>query len=373
MTESSPSADAGREAYFNVPLTAPGSSGSAAEYYVVGLADNLLLRHAQRVPGMVLTPLGNPTLGTDTCEVLNDVLAQRNFTTRFDPSSWLQKMQRDRPAVVLECRRVLAGSGEQAGQFGRELMHRMLDLMTLRRGAAPRMMAGVVGEATNPPGSYEYRASWIEHSGYTGNLLGGPLSGEDIPSLVQYWDGLDRDPRTQLWLSLYSDALADMRWDYRLFRCFNLLEGIAIECIDTGLLPAKTPILDAASTPRLQSNGKKYTTDHARGKVSALLTRTAARTHHALNKFAAMQNPPMPPEDLLWEDVGIWVTVRNDVAHTGSWRENYSGEPSAHAQTRALIASRGHDGTFDAGRGAVVREIRTAIERVLYAALTRRL
>jgi hypothetical protein len=64
---------------------------------------------------------------------------------------------------------------------------------------------------------------WIEHSGYSGNLIGGVIAGEDVHQLQTSWSGLQANPRAQLWVSLYADAVRDPRWDYQSFRCFNLL------------------------------------------------------------------------------------------------------------------------------------------------------
>ena len=136
-------------------------------------------------------------------------------------------MRRDRPAVVLECR-VKADTPEKAGTFGSEVIKRVLDLMTLRRGAAARLIGGVVGQQTEP-GRYDVRTLWIKHSGYTGNLMGGIISGEDVHGLQASWSGLQANPQAQLWASLYADAVRDTRWDYQFFRCFNLLEAIADE------------------------------------------------------------------------------------------------------------------------------------------------
>ncbi|PQM49845.1 hypothetical protein C5U48_23340 [Mycolicibacter virginiensis] len=74
-------------------------------------------------------------------------------------------------------------------------------------------------------------------------------------------------------------------------------------------------------------------------------------------------------DDRLWDEVGHWVKVRNDVAHEGTWQAPHVGESAEHAATRAVIASHGHDGTFEAGTRPFVNKIRDAVKQTLYAAI----
>ena len=83
-------------------------------------------------------------------------------------------------------------------------------------------------------------------------------------------------------MSLYGDALADERWDYRIFRCFNLLEGIAGE-----ILPAGSPVTDESGAPLIQASGRPYTTNEAREKVYELLKHGATRAKQALQNFGS--------------------------------------------------------------------------------------
>ncbi|OMC07296.1 hypothetical protein A5734_03665 [Mycolicibacterium fortuitum] len=155
--------------------------------------------------------------------------------------------------------------------------------------------------------------------------------------------------QAQLWVSLYADAVRDPRWDYQFFRCFSLLEAIADEVV-----PPSFPIVDEAGNPRPMGNSNKnYSTKQARGKVYALLLR--------LDGAAA--------NDALWDSVGLWTQVRNDVAHDGEWQAPTPNESSQHAATRAAIIGAGHDGTFVSGTGPFVKGIRDYVKRTLYAAI----
>lgn len=355
-----------REARFGVPLVHPDAKPDDPVFAVVMLADNVLLSTVQRVPGLWLLPMSQTTLGVDIPEVLNMVLRQLGFGSGVDAGEWVEQVRRRRPAAALHAPKVRAGSAGAALDVSRETARRLLDLLALRRGASPRLLGGVIGVADGT-GEVQSTTFWFEGAGYTGNLVAGLGSGGDQHGMLQLWEGLSADPRTRLWLSLHADAIADERWDYRLFRCFNLLEGIAAE-----VAPKGVRVLDDHGAPRMQDNGRPYTTDHARGKVHALLESVAGGRQQTGNAFAAPRADGTTPA--LWDEVGLWYAVRNAVAHRGSWELPQGATLTAHeavtrASTEAEIATRGHDGTFRGGIWRTVRGIRTAVDLTLRAAL----
>ncbi len=347
-----------RDATFSAPLTTPGAREGATRYDVLMLADNLLSTVPQRVPGIQIIPLQNSTLGSDLIEVLNSVARQFGFAAGVDPGRALNLIRERRPSVILHAPVVVAESSKAALEESRRNALMLLDLVTLRRGAPPRLLGGMVGEQGNPA-SVRF---WVEGSGYTGNLVGGFLSGEDPVSLLNQWRGIASDPRSRLWLSLYADALADGRWDYRIFRCFNLLEGIGGE-----VLRARQTVTDEAGQPLIQANGRPYTTSQARGKVFELMKLVAGRTNQALQNFAVGGATPARTP---WDEVAVWVAIRNAVAHRGAWETSTGSTPSAADQrVAAEISSLGHDGSFVSGADASLRAIRVAVDSTLYAAL----
>lgn len=338
--------EAARAQGFMQPMVAPGSAQGSPEFVIFAVADGLLITQPQRVPGISLTPF-KAALGDDVMNVLNRIIQGRGIPTILDPQAWRKRMQSNRPAVLVECR-VRAEDAEIATSFSREKIKRLLDMMTLSRGAAATLIAGVTIVHTGQ-GKQQLHGAWIEHGGYTENLLGGLLAGEDVHALQKLWTGMQANPQAQLWVSLYADAVRDPRWDYQFFRCFSLLEAIADEVV-----PASFPIVDEAGNPRrLGNSNKNYSTKEARGKVYALLLR--------LDRAAA--------NDALWDSVGLWAQVRNDVAHDGEWQAPRPNESSLHAATRAAVISAGHDGTFESGTRPFVDRIRDYVKRTLYAAI----
>lgn len=350
-----------RTARFFIVLTAPTATPKDDHFKVLMVADNLHLTVTHRLPGIGVTRLENVTLGSDVPQVINDLLPQLGFEGTIEPTAWIASTQTRRPSAAIVFHDVLAPSAQEAVNFARNEAMRLVDLLAYRRGAKPRLIAGVVGRLEGA-GRITLVGAWPEGDGYTGNLLGGFISGEDPYSLLHQWESIERQPRVRLWLSLYADALADGRWEYRLFRCLNLLEGIATEVVPPG-----RQIADESGATRLQDNGRPYTTREARGKLFELVRVVSDATETAKESFAVA---PAGGNADLWEDTSIWLEIRNAVAHTGAWARPEGEAPSTRqARVEAALSQRGHDGTAESGAEAVLRAIRAAVDRTLQAAL----
>jgi hypothetical protein len=356
---------AARDATFDQPLTAINATTTSSTFAVLMAVDNLLSSVPQRIPGMRLLPISNSTLGSDLLDVLNSSAAQLGFNTGIDPSAGMELIRRRRPAVILYAPKVLAETAQAAMEEARRTALILLDLIALRRGASPRLLAGIVGKEVSSS-SFTLNYFWVESPGYTGNLIGGFISGEDPTSLLLQWRGTLSDGRIRLWLSLYSDAIADERWDYRIFRCFNLLEGIAAE-----ILPAHQIVSDEAGNPLLQANGSPYTTDQARGKVFELVKNVAQRSQINLSSLATSG---ANPARTVWQDTDIWVSIRNAVAHRGGWEQAPGVAMSNRDQNiQSTVSSLASDGTFASGVPIVLYTIKRTVEIVLFAAINGRL
>jgi hypothetical protein len=342
-----------RSSRYDVSIVDPNATATDPFFAVLMLVDNLLLTTNQRVPGIRIFPLSNTNLGADVAMLLNATLLQLGFDGAVDLSSWLDKMRSRRPSVAIFAPKVQAAFPQKAVDLCRQSVHQLLDLMALRRGSKPRLLGGAVGHL-DPNGQPRCAGFWIEGSDYRGNLLGGFLSGENQHGLLLHWSNMVKDPRVRLWLSLYADAIGEDRWDYVIFRCFNLLEGIGKE-----LLPPKKVVCNQNGVPYLQQgkNPSPYTTKEARGKVYALIQLVSARMNQSSNGN-------------LWDEVGIWTEVRNEVAHRGTWKLPDGETPTSKQATVELqISQLGYDGTFELGVDAMIRGIREAVKSTLYAGL----
>lgn len=355
-----------RRRIFEVPITANGALASGPSFRIAMLVDNLHLTRPQLVPGLQAMPISGPLVSASVIAALNSIIGSFGFDASWDPNQLPPHIAQQRPTAVLYAPQVLAADAAEAQQESSNLARRLLDLFALRRGDAPRLLVGVVGR-NDSNGNVSFEGLWLEGAGYRGNLLGGFISGEDQEGLLAQWKRLDATPRITLWISLYADALADPRWDYRAFRCFNLLEGIATE-----VLPRAAPIVDPTGSPILKVDGKPYTTADARGKIYELLRKVATAMEEAEGNH--VPNPHTPRAPSLWDWLGTWVSIRNEVAHTGSWDLPAGRTPSAkHAAITKRIESFGHDGSFTTGIGSILRAMQLSVDSTLYAFLRGRL
>ncbi|MEU4259910.1 hypothetical protein AB0B42_21385 [Streptomyces fradiae] len=357
---------AARNRRYSITLQVEDSKATDQIFSSVVLVDGLLITSQLRVPGVSVLKLTDSTLGSDGVAVLNAALEQLGFKSVISPDAWLAEMRRRRPAVVLHMPSIQAANASVAAAESRKIAHQLLDLLALNRGSRGRIIGGAIGTSVGEAGGVQFLGSWIEGPEYQGNLIGGFISGEDPHALLGQWSAVRRDPRLRLWLSLYSDALMDERWEYQLFRCFNLLEGIGKE-----KLPSNAAIIGTDGNPKLQENGNPYTTRHAQGKVFELVRLVASTTSQAVSNFA-FGGAGVGSD--LWDEVGVWTAVRNSVAHRGGWSLPDGATADAkHIQIEESIAARGHDRTMGSGVWALVRSIRSATEATIRAGLVQKI
>lgn len=351
-----------RKAHAATPVRA--NDAATSQFGVLILVENIHLTEAQIVPGLSVLPLRSSTLGSEIPAVLNSVLGQLGWSEGISAEAWADATRAYNPAAVVHAPCVIADDPEQAGEHVRELAIDLLNLVAFRRGDAPRIVASAVGTVAN--GRVSETAFRPEGPGYRGNLLGGFVSGEDPHSLLVQWDAAQRDRRVAFWLSLHASALAEPRWEFRLFRCFSLLEAIGSEVI-----PSSTPAVDPEGNPRLQDNGKPYTTDHGRVKVHDLLVRVARATERAEGSFVSQVAGTVAPA--LWEEVGLWLRIRNQVAHGGAWPDPLLVTPKV-ARIEAQLVERSPDrATVRLGAEATVDAIRRSVEATIIAGIRGRL
>jgi hypothetical protein len=179
-----------------------------------------------------------------------------------------------------------------------------------------------------------------------------PLDIEDL------WPRVGRDRRTVLWLSLHRGIAAEPRWDVRMFRLCALLETIARE-----LVSPPVALLDRGGQTLLGHDGQVAALGTARGMIYLLTRRALDALSLADSTLCAH------PSRSLWEEVGVWVDVRNAVAHEGQWLPPPlpSDKPARQRRTANAfqIAARG-DG-MDSGWMRYVDTCAAAAEVVLRA------
>lgn len=339
-----------REKAFDAELFAPGATSTDSLWTAVVLAEHILLTAPTRVPGLRVMPL-NRESNEPRLRATSDLLTALTVEIGMSAPGAINFPAADRPLAIVLIPKLRSPNEAETIQEAAQLARRVLDVIGLNRGDSPALLAAAVG-LHQADGTVAVQAATTLDRRYSGNLIGGMISGESVTGLNNQWRHAQGDPRVFLWLRLFNEALADPRWDYRVFRCFNLLEGVAKEVI-----PKNQPVLDAAGLPRMQVDGKKpYTAGQARGAVFLLLEKCGHLMPHV-----GQQDGTSKQADL-WDETGLWVAIRNEVAHTGSWDQAPSQNPTpAWTRHNARLAT-------DMERATVVRDLQSAAETVLHSA-----
>ncbi len=301
-----------REELYNQPV----GIGSG-RYRAIVLAEGIRLTTDLRVPGLQIRRLTNSTRGVDVAEILNAVLAQLSFRVRVAPEHWAEEQEGRRPTIVVVASDVRADIESDAARTVAGAAVDALGLLALQRDAAPTILAGMVESVGDDPPRV---SAWSGVPHYGGNLLGGFISGESQSDLVRLHQGLQGDDVLRLWLALHRDALAEERWDFRFFRHFNLLETMGRRVFGEG-----EPVVGFGGNQIIGGDGKPVTTATAAGKVYALLKSWSDASQ------SAEMNLATSGATSLWEEVQVWVGIRNAVAHDGAYRPD-SGHRIASAK-----------------------------------------
>jgi hypothetical protein len=344
-----------RDLSFDVELVAPFATASDPLWSVAVLVEHVLLTGPTRVPGIRVLPLqreSNSARLDATAGLLTALAAEVGMSA----NGAISFSATDRPLAVVVVPRLRSTMGSEAMQEAAQLSRRLLDIIGLNRGDSPAVLAAAVGRY-QADGTVVLEGATTLDRRYSGNLIGGFISGESISGLNRQWRQVQADSRISLWLRLFNEALADSRWDYGAFRCFNLLEGIAKE-----VLPKNDPLYDDAGAPRLQGDGASpYTSAHARGAVYLVLKRAG----YVMPTVGQADGSSAQAD--LWKEIALWVAIRNEVAHTGSWEKPTGQVPTA-AWSR-------HNARLDTPEGAwdVARALQSAAESVLHAAFAGRI
>jgi hypothetical protein len=298
-----------REAKFNVPVLAGDATRASPVFSGLALIEGLLLIASTRVPGIRIFPL-NITLSAQpqTLDLLQRLAAEILGQGQPVEAPGQLGNAQGLPLVALHFPVVHAAAGEAALGALLEQAGAVMDVLSYNRKARrPALVGAAVKDVTS-----NVIQSWLEPSRtqYIGNLLGGFISGEDHVDLPTQWDRLAADPRLSLWFQQLGDARAERRWEYRILRHFNMLEGMA-----KGSFGTKLVVTDAAGRPRMVDATNPYTTQHGRGAVYAVI---ADMARHRGDVDEGMWCSVAP----LWEMCDLWKVVRNQVAHSGAWESS---------------------------------------------------
>jgi hypothetical protein len=151
---------------------------------------------------------------------------------------------------------------------------------------------------------------------YSGNIMGGFLSGESQSQLLKHDRAMHSDPFLGFVLYLYMEAQAEKDLDFAYFRHWNLLETVASERVESGL-----PVTDFEGRAILRGDGKPFNTrSGARARVYELVKSNMQVRGHTEEFFSAARELP---EDL-WDVVYVWYAFRNATVHYGGFNPEFA-------------------------------------------------
>lgn len=270
----------------------------ALEFEAIGIIERLLITTPARLPGVEILPLGAANAGGHEAELLNEVFGALGRSERMDPGWWAQRSRASRPWAALRVKSIWAESMEEAAALAAGVRERTLHLLAVGRGSSGVPVATLI----RPLDGGKRGGIFPELPGYTGNLLGGFLSGEDQHSLLIKNEAIERDPVVALATKLYREARAERNPDFAYFRYWSLLELVS----DARVSREQTVVrLDGSAWP--DGGGL---TKFAAPRVYELLK--------AIFQHVDQQSVVGPAPDL-YEAVRGWYGRRNATAHHGAF------------------------------------------------------
>lgn len=180
---------------------------------------------------------------------------------------------------------------------------------------------------------------------------------QPTPSVAEAIDALRRRPLVGLWCNLFASAVGEPRWDIRILRLWSVLETIAKRVI-----PKAAPVVDESGQHLTTHDGKEARAKDARGAVYLLLLRT--RELLPVPDAIALCHP----DHELWDEVDVWVTVRNGVAHDGTWPSPHSAPAAIERVAPSIERAARPGGTTEEGLDRYARHLKAWVEAVLVAA-----
>ena len=310
-----------REEMYAEPLGDPGSV-DAKEFRVLMFVERLLLTQLLRVPGVQVFPLiesEHPVRksfglgGAEELEFINQVLRDMNWIVpqaSIDRSWWREENSRKRPVALMYVPRVFAANENHALWISHGRRDSLLRLLAFHRNYSGVPFATAIQWLDPATSRYGEVHVYPEVEQYTGNLIGGFLSGESQSLLLANYKAMLSKPFLSFVLHLHAEAQAEKDLDFAYFRYWNLLETIAAERVEKG-----TPVTDFDGALILKANDKPFKTDGARGRVYELVKRSMQAQNHKENFHQEARDLAIG----LWDAVYVWYGFRNATAHHGGF------------------------------------------------------
>jgi hypothetical protein len=325
------------------------------------LIEGLRLEDSLSVGALVFEPVPYEAgfAGRELRQTFNDLLAARGFVSEFDRPMWAAQLAPRRRLAFVATPPVEVDEIVPASMEANRELRRLVNVLALTHGGAPQIFAAANEVSSDGGRSWRELALMAGSGVYPGNALERLLPDGELLTAVDprdIWLRAKSSPLIALWLSLYRGVSAETRWDVRVLRACSLLDAIGRERVDRD-----TKVVDEAGNALLDHGGKQATTGRLRGSTYVLV-RDAVDV--------VLSSPRMlltSDTRSLWDEVGIWVDIRNMVAHEGQWLPPALPSTLEESQRRSAealkLAGRG-DG-FDNGAKRYSDAVLAATETVL--------
>lgn len=267
---------------FNRPIDLSENKEDTKEYAVFVFIENLLITTQMRFKNFELLPSKDVFYENDKDSYIERFLEKNvNIKVKLDRKSSI-------PTCVIRYPAITSDNHEKVKEHCIHDVELIVQTLSLTRDSGGKVFSIVLIEKnTNKLFTYS-----IDNS-YKGNLLGGFISGESPDTIEQYYTTIKDNTFISFLLSLYKDAQNEKSHDYKYVRLWQILETLAESknYIETDILKDKNGnnILDRGGNIIKVQSGN-----------------------------AIVYNLIKSIEFANWENVNIWLSFRNAVAHHGS-------------------------------------------------------
>lgn len=302
---------------FHSGIVIPGS-GIKIPFSVFVLVKGLKLGHSYKLDRLEVVPL---TQGLDTLDELNitnwflKTYTQVGIEFPYDDNIRLQS-QGKFPAVVVHFPLITSNNEEQVRDFAVQKTSFLLHAFSLTRGANGQIFDIVsVNLEANVASRYSVSTP------YVGNLLTGSVAGEDPDTLISYVESLEKSSFKNFLVQLHKEAIQEVSVDFKFLRYWNILELLAV----SKNYNEQDDLLDFEGNAIHDKNNQIRKIKGSLNTVFHLL-----KTHKIGSSIRTFEN------------VGMWLSLRNAVAHFGStseWAKLRSSTDREYAEKAVKIIS----------------------------------
>ena len=239
----------------------------------------------------------------DELAVIRDFLSKNNINSLGNSEKTLKNCENGQPVFIAHFPLIKADTVESAGELMENEVRMLNNLLAVLRDGYPSIFGELLIDRKSSKWVYK-----IITPTYTGNLMGGFISGEDPRLIKKNMQDIKNDRRLQLYLSLYNEARKERRIEFVYFRLWNILETIARSKNFEG-----NPLRDWQGNIIKNNHGNdRKIQDDAKELVLELIRQVFTSSGLTENFLTNGLE-----QGLISEMVPIWYRHRNCVVHSG--------------------------------------------------------